>query len=446
MRKVIQKGIVLLALVVPLIFSHATTEIYGLIKVVMLEIGVLLLLIVWLVKLTNAPPVKDTPVSGIIIGRLGWAILVFWVVGLISLTQARNLSEGVKSLYQIGAGIGLFFLILNNVQGKKEVNEIILAIVWAGVLACLYSLWENQGIKWSSLRFAYTSTFGNPVFFSQYLSLAIPVSLAMCLQKDSLNLLARAFFALAALLMLVFLVLTRSRGAYLGLAVAFLYGYTLLWLNSSGRLRKILAGLLVVSLLALSLGLIKLAKLKTGLGENIRWRNLTRVYVWASAFRMVKDHPVLGVGIGNFKVIYPLYRSDKDREITPKGVKYSQTHNDFLQIWAEMGTLGLACFLGILFCFVKIATFPFRQRAGPATSIYTPRPKTAPFRARISCGRLSIPPLGTPEAYSTGGLHLGLCAGIIALLVEALFNPLLFVPVSGMGFWMLLGLCVLSVG
>ncbi len=38
---------------------------------------------------------------------------------------------------------------------------------------------------------------------------------------------------------------------------------------------------------------------------------------------------------------------------------------------------------------------------------YTPRPKTAPFRVRINCGRLSIQllgPIGTP-GFSPGGLH-----------------------------------------
>ena len=39
-----------------------------------------------------------------------------------------------------------------------------------------------------------------------------------------------------------------------------------------------------------------------------------------------------------------------------------------------------------------------------ASSLYTPRPKTTPFRARMKCGRLSIPPLGTP-GFSPGGLH-----------------------------------------
>jgi len=36
--------------------------------------------------------------------------------------------------------------------------------------------------------------------------------------------------------------------------------------------------------------------------------------------------------------------------------------------------------------------------------LYTTRPKTVPFRARIRCGRFSIPPLGTP-GFSPGGLH-----------------------------------------
>jgi len=47
-----------------------------------------------------------------------------------------------------------------------------------------------------------------------------------------------------------------------------------------------------------------------------------------------------------------------------------------------------------------------------AAKFNTPRPKTAPFRARISCGRLSIPPLRTP-GFIAGGLHLANATSLI---------------------------------
>jgi O-antigen ligase len=141
----------------------------------------------------------------------------------------------------------------------------------------------------------------------------------------------------------------------------------------------------------------------------MKFRNLARVYLWSSTFQMARDNPILGVGAGNFKVAYPLYRSSKESETIPKGVKYSQAHNDFLEVWAETGTLGLICFLGILFSLMPFILHPLAQRDGPASH-----------------------------------LCLGLCCGLIILLVQALFNPLLSIPSSGMAFWMLVGLIVLT--
>lgn len=411
MNKIIQKGLVFLVFAVPLVFSHATTEVYGLVKWSLLELGVFVLLVLWAVdRLSNlgtAPPVlRGSPLGLLRISSLRGqslciAVLAFLAVSAISLVKAVNKYEGLTCLYQLAAGVGLFFLIANNVKNKKEANELIAAIVLSGVAACFFSLYKIHGIKLSVSRLAYTSTFGNPIFFAQYLTLAIPLSLSLCLASEvrggegavsgRKRMLSSLFFGLSALLMLVFVLITRSRGAYLGLFAIFLYGYIRLLRRSSKRLKVGLIGMLVASFFVLALGLI------FSRAENIRFRNLMRVYVWKATLSMVKDNPVLGVGTGNFKVIYPLYRTQEEKEVTPKGVTYSKAHNDFLQVWAEGGTLGLACFLWILFA-------AFRRRA----------------------------------------LNPGISAAMIAVLLQAFFNPMLYVPTSAMGFWVLLGLIALK--
>ncbi len=427
MNKIIQKGLVLLVFAVPLVFSHATTEVYGLIKWTLLELGVLALLVVWVIQLINSGTVPlvsnrvnifgDSPYGQ----SLRWAVLSFFVVALLSLIKASNKYEGVMSLYQLGAGIGLFFLVINNVKEKKEVDEILLAMVLSGLIACFFSFYENRGIKLGVSRLAYASTFGNPIFFAQYLSLLIPISLAMCFRKEQgtdtlvsnkfdiggVSPLLRIFFGLSALIMLVFVILTRSRGTYLGLSVAFLYVCIVLLSRCPGKLRKALTGLLVICLFAAAL------TIKSSAGESTRLRNLMRVYLWSGTFKMVKDNPVLGVGTGNFKIIYPLYRSAEEREVTPKGITYSKAHNDFLQIWAETGTLGLVCFLWILFAML--------------------------FQIRVSPLRGQTLQADGPSAHISFGLSMAL----ITLLSQALFNPVLYVPVSAMGFWMLAALFAL---
>ena len=128
---------------------------------------------------------------------------------------------------------------------------------------------------------------------------------------------------------------------------------------------------------------------------------------------MIKAHPVVGVGAGNFEYAYPLYRTQKEKEITPKGVKYTRAHNEFLQVWAEMGIFGLLAFLGILW-----AVF------------FAP--------AQASRGALRLPYAGASNDTSQKILITGIKAALIALLTQSLFNPMLGVPTSGLLFWVLL--------
>lgn len=73
-----------------------------------------------------------------------------------------------------------------------------------------------------------------------------------------------------------------------------------------------------------------------------------RVQVWKRGLGYMLDHPILGVGAGNFPVaegtISPLVKSARPNQ----GVKWSVSHNSFIQVGAELGLPGLAIFLGIL--------------------------------------------------------------------------------------------------
>jgi len=58
---------------------------------------------------------------------------------------------------------------------------------------------------------------------------------------------------------------------------------------------------------------------------------------WAMA--IVKDYPVFGAGAGGWNALYHQYQ---DRLIWA-----TETHNHFLQVWVEAGTIGIIAFLGI---------------------------------------------------------------------------------------------------
>jgi O-antigen ligase len=61
-------------------------------------------------------------------------------------------------------------------------------------------------------------------------------------------------------------------------------------------------------------------------------------------FRIFRDHPIVGTGLGTIEMVYPPYDSTYDGRVV------NHSHNDYLEALAETGILGGLCclwFLGI---------------------------------------------------------------------------------------------------
>lgn len=64
-----------------------------------------------------------------------------------------------------------------------------------------------------------------------------------------------------------------------------------------------------------------------------------RIHAWKAAFRMIEDHPFIGVGLSSFLPAFPYYSTQQQRE----------AHNTFLQISAESGITAGVFYLVIYF-------------------------------------------------------------------------------------------------
>ncbi|MFY0690208.1 MAG: O-antigen ligase family protein [Cyclobacteriaceae bacterium] len=75
-----------------------------------------------------------------------------------------------------------------------------------------------------------------------------------------------------------------------------------------------------------------------------------RIGLWQNSYEMAVEHPVLGVGAGNWKTHFPDYGlSQFLYQPTQYGFQNAQRpHNDYLWIWTETGTMGLLLFLTML--------------------------------------------------------------------------------------------------
>lgn len=95
-------------------------------------------------------------------------------------------------------------------------------------------------------------------------------------------------------------------------------------------------------------------------------QNLTDQYrrrdIWATTVQMIKDHPLAGVGLGAYPLAYTRYDQSSGVQ------RVEQSHNDYLQIVADMGIIGgllALSFIALLFwrSFAALRTRDRRHRA-----------------------------------------------------------------------------------
>ncbi len=194
------------------------------------------------------------------------------------------------------------------------------------------------------------SFLGNPNLLAGYLLPSVPLSAAaIAVWRGFLpKLLAVVMLGLNT----ASLVLTFSRGGWLGLAAATIVGVGLLGFWYLPRLPEqwrrwgvpTLLGLLAVVLVG---SVISVPALRERVGSIFVARgdssNNFRINVWMAVQQMIQDRPWLGIGPGNvaFNQIYPLYQVN---------VRFTalSAYSIFLELLVEVGVIGFSIFLWLL--------------------------------------------------------------------------------------------------
>ena len=101
-----------------------------------------------------------------------------------------------------------------------------------------------------------------------------------------------------------------------------------------------------------------------------------RSAIWKRGIGYLLSHPVLGVGAGNFPTAEGTISPRAARQSVGRGVKWQAAHNSYVQVGAELGFPGLACFLGM----IGSAYAGLRRRwRRPARAAPHGDPRTAPL-------------------------------------------------------------------
>ena len=347
----------------PLFIWPTITE-YGYAKTIFAIVGVSLLLILWAVSSLVKGEWK------IRIPWLTYPVLGLILVSLLSLANATNGRVVLQSLALVVV-FSLFYLVtVNFVRRKEDVNLILYSLLASAFLASLYGLLQYLGV----MRGAQgghglnevISTMGNRNYLGGFLAyLLFPVTILIVRLKSrilrslAIGLIAFSFGTV---------MLLRQTGTIVGLiagAIAFIVAWAIFRPVDPIKKNRIwLIALLVVLAFTFLVeapsgplnSVVGLSASSSGSWISRVWAHnagKTRSWDWWVGWEMFKDHPLLGVGLGNYKLNFVSYKADF--LATPQGKSYdfyipraAQAHNDYVQVVAEMGILGIITLLSIL--------------------------------------------------------------------------------------------------
>jgi putative inorganic carbon (HCO3(-)) transporter len=179
--------------------------------------------------------------------------------------------------------------------------------------------------------------FGNAGDFGVFMCVTAP--LAYVLIKASRS----KFLKIIAALFLIFFVVSIIKSGARGNTIGLLAVSLVFWGQSK---RKLLIGLSIVSLVAvywISAPDIVRSRFMSATSENLDGTSAHRLTLWKSGIKMALSHPLTGVGVNNFN------RSYLDDYATPEEMgRATAPHNIFIQCLAELGFLGIASLLAII--------------------------------------------------------------------------------------------------
>ena len=313
--------------------------------------------------------------------RIFWSPLdiplsLFFLLGITQYAARLTLdrSETRQALVLLATDLVFFFLAtqLFSGAGSAALPPLgLVALIFAASLGLFAILQSASGTE---RIYGVVETPGGMLFgpyvnrdhFAGLMEMLLPVGIFYVAGRQERFSLERSVGRVSALaLALASLFLSASRGGLLALAAETAIAAAILR-RAAARSRQG-RRLAAAAALALAAGLVVFAYVDPGwaaskLGSVTyvdrtwkEWAGL-RQSMLHDGLSMWRDHPLLGVGLGDFETAYPRYQS------FPTDMWIDHAHNDYVEAAAETGLAGLLLLLAALALFIRLA---FRDCMNP---------------------------------------------------------------------------------
>jgi len=365
----------------PLAYSLMAIAIYALVFVLVIyqaRYGRLALPIpVWVLPLILLVVVQAVPLPPSLRAMLSPAEASFWARGGGSgqtewITLSIYPHQTIIALCRLLAYVGAFS-VAAYVFDSRQKSSVIRTLVLLGCFEAAYGIVQYlagfQKIFWYTKVYYIqeaTGTYINRNHFAGFLEMVIPLGLARVFHllysqgggamrsghsRASLLGSPVLLHGFAVVIMLVAIVFSRSRMGMFSICASLVFVALIGQLRARSRVWALGTLLVVLSsiIYALWIGLGPVLDRYELLGQRGYFESEGRLALWRDVWRLVRDYPLAGIGLGTFATGFQRYQT------THVGSLVDHAHSDYLEFAAELGLVGAALvFVPILFLWLRM--------------------------------------------------------------------------------------------
>jgi putative inorganic carbon (hco3(-)) transporter len=264
-------------------------------------------------------------------------LLLLWIWLAIVSATAFYPSIAYPKFWEYSRGFVMAFLTASMVNSEKRAREALYVIaVSLGVLGLKGAL---DGVR-SGFSLPLVGPGGMMAEANEYaLALNMGIPMLLVLSKDQSNRWVRIAFRTMAAASALVVIGTRSRSGLCGLVTV-----GLIMATFSKRKLLMVVGLALAAITLVLFGpqgaLDRYRTIPTATTSDAS--AIGRLQAWSTGIKMARAHPLVGVGLRNFVLVFPQYSQDTPRV----------THNAVLEMLAETGVPGCLLFLCMIFATV----------------------------------------------------------------------------------------------
>ena len=267
--------------------------------------------------------------------RKFWPLWAFVLVHFLSLAASVNLTVSLGLIVHLFIWILLLIVTMQVIKTRRMLRNVLLLVVLEGLVITIIWAFLKMDQILSIQRYVggIDYLYVHRGDYAFHVSVIIPFAIAYVIYER--NGLARLMSIIASVVLIFSFVLTFSRAAWIGTIV----GMTVYMRNWRAWVLGIIT---VIALLMMSPEATR-ERFTSIWDQTISTSNLERLLILNTGLKLATQHPILGVGTGNFETAM---KNTRVSTLLPKKIS---AHNLYLEVTTETGFIGLFALLWFFF-------------------------------------------------------------------------------------------------